>query len=81
MKRNRWIIVFVCVLMFFTPTVALARGFHGGGHIGGGHFGGGHTTHTFHDDEGTGGHAFHDDDEDEDGTHTHLDDDETDDEP
>ncbi|WP_283581817.1 hypothetical protein [Ligilactobacillus hohenheimensis] len=81
MKKNRWIVVFVCVLMFFTPTVALARGFHGGGHIGGDHFGGGHTTHTFHDDEGTGGHTFHDDNEDEDGTHTHLDDDETDDEP
>ena len=69
--------------MFFTPTVVLARGFHGGGHFGGFH--GGHTTHTFHDDGGT--HVFHDDegtghtfhDEDENGINTHSSDEETDD--
>lgn len=80
LKRNKWVIFLVCLLIIFTPTVVFARGFHGGEHFGGFHDG---ETHVFHDDEGTGfhddegtGHTFHDGNED--GTNTHHNDEETD---
>lgn len=56
--KNKWIVFLVTLMLVLTPNIALARGFHGGGH-----FGGEHTTHTFHDEDEGIGHTFHDEDE------------------